>query len=938
MKNRNEKFSIILLLLIAFSLRMLNISEMPPGLSGDEGINGSDALSINIQNLPLFFPANYGREPFYIYSLALAFKIIGVSTFTLRWVTVIYSIVGMVTTYIFVKRLWNVKIALYALSLISVSFWSVFISRVGLRAITLIIFETMGIYTLCRGLHRGSLFWLILAGVNIGLGLYTYIPGRLFPAVIISWLMVSILIGSRSDRKMIWQNRYGFILMTVVALIIFAPFGLYIIRNPALVNQRLNEVAEPIVEMLAGNFAPIFTNLWRVIGMFTLKGDPTLRYNIPGRPVFNWGVGIFFYTGLYFTIYNWRSSQNKLLLIWFVFMLAPTILSQDAPAFIRATGALPSIFIFPAIGIVETGKWVRNLDFSKFNRIFNFLVVVCVFLYGVSSVHAYFSIWPQLPRLDEVYGDRLALLAKELDHLLPLREHSQVMVVCYYASDVCRDMIRLQTSYRGTIRAYAGFAATVIPDMPVNQGDLIYLYGHALPLSPVAEKILEPAEIVRVYSSSDGDPIAAVYRLRPNDRVKIQQNIVYNTSGYFDNALEMLGYSLQLSVERGNDMALTLYWRVPDTFDRKTLSWNITLMDEGGNSWGGNGDLVPYSPTEWQSRDTIAQEIMVPISVDVPPGPLTPTLSMSKEGKALVYTDDNDDMFINYILPLVNVTGHPTSTLPLNIQTMGEEGEIGILDIQLRDEVAPGHPFNTSIQWGVLKKPVIDYALQLQLRSASCDDPVVFNQTQLLLPQRYPTSHWIPGESVRTINKITIPSDIPNQTYYLTLSLIQPNGDLTQMITCQKLKVTGRRHQFDIPDMQYSEITFLSQNIRLLGYDLNPRGNVLLTGQPLNVTLYWQAQATPTKSFTVFVHLYGPDGQVVTQHDAPPCSGDCLTNTWVSGEVLSDNHILTINSEMPEGQYILGVGLYDPVTLERVHIPEQDNNMIQLQTFVLKEP
>ena len=64
MKNRNEKFSIILLLLIAFSLRMLNISEMPPGLSGDEGINGSDALSINIQNLPLFFPANYGREPF----------------------------------------------------------------------------------------------------------------------------------------------------------------------------------------------------------------------------------------------------------------------------------------------------------------------------------------------------------------------------------------------------------------------------------------------------------------------------------------------------------------------------------------------------------------------------------------------------------------------------------------------------------------------------------------------------------------------------------------------------------------------------------------------------------------------------------------------------------------------------------------------------------
>lgn len=64
MKNRNEKFSIILLLLIAFSLRMLNITVIPPGLSGDEGINGSDALSINIRNLPLFFQLIMDANPF----------------------------------------------------------------------------------------------------------------------------------------------------------------------------------------------------------------------------------------------------------------------------------------------------------------------------------------------------------------------------------------------------------------------------------------------------------------------------------------------------------------------------------------------------------------------------------------------------------------------------------------------------------------------------------------------------------------------------------------------------------------------------------------------------------------------------------------------------------------------------------------------------------
>lgn len=57
---------IIALLLIAFALRTIAIDKAPPGLSGDESMNGADAINVwRRAQLPVFFTNNYGREAFF---------------------------------------------------------------------------------------------------------------------------------------------------------------------------------------------------------------------------------------------------------------------------------------------------------------------------------------------------------------------------------------------------------------------------------------------------------------------------------------------------------------------------------------------------------------------------------------------------------------------------------------------------------------------------------------------------------------------------------------------------------------------------------------------------------------------------------------------------------------------------------------------------------
>lgn len=111
----------------------------------------------------------------------------------------------------------------------------------------------------------------------------------------------------------------------------------------------------------------------------------------------------------------------------------------------------------------------------------------------------------------------------------------------------------------------------------------------------------------------------------------------------------------------------------------------------------------------------------------------------------------------------------------------------------------------------------------------------------------------------------------------------------------------------------------LGDGIALLGYDAQPA--TLNAGDVLYVQLYWLIDTPPTADWTIFVHLLeettsaaddSNDSMLlrVAGHDSRPGAGSLPTTHWQAGWQILDEYQVPLPPELPAGEYIVAVGLY----------------------------
>ncbi len=136
----------------------------------------------------------------------------------------------------------------------------------------------------------------------------------------------------------------------LTALVVFAPLG-YVIATQPQADVRLQQLGGPVQEALKGNLEPVLRYTRDTLGMFNVAGDPIARYNLPGRPVFDLITGLLFLGGILIALRKWREPRNLFALLWLPIGLLPSMLSDSAPSFLRASAALPVAFLFPALAL-----------------------------------------------------------------------------------------------------------------------------------------------------------------------------------------------------------------------------------------------------------------------------------------------------------------------------------------------------------------------------------------------------------------------------------------------------------------------------------------------------------------------------------------------------------------------------------------------------------
>jgi mannosyltransferase len=113
--------------------------------------------------------------------------------------------------------------------------------------------------------------------------------------------------------------------------------------------------------------------------------------------------------------------------------------------------------------------------------------------------------------------------------------------------------------------------------------------------------------------------------------------------------------------------------------------------------------------------------------------------------------------------------------------------------------------------------------------------------------------------------------------------------------------------------------------ITLLGYSLG--NDRLAAGDIAQITLFWQADQTPSRRYKVFLHVLDEGNHIVGQRDAEPGGGAQLTTLWAPGEVVADHDGVPIHPATPPGQYRVEVGMYDPETGQRLVTPAGDGQV-----------
>lgn len=178
-----------------------------------------------------------------------------------------------------------------------------------------------------------------------------------------------------------------------------------------------------------------------------------------------------------------------------------------------------------------------------------------------------------------------------------------------------------------------------------------------------------------------------------------------------------------------------------------------------------------------------------------------------------------------------------------------------------------------------------------------------------LFERDYPIDQWADGETVIDRLKFTYPPVLGE------MQLQIGQGDRWIALTPLSLDISSLK--FQPPSIQHRQPAVFDNVAELLGYDLESAS--IAPDRSLDLTLYWRALNTGpiTTSYTVFTQLIAPDGHLVAQHDAPPYPP---TLAWVPGEIISDHHGLTIVDPTYRGPAMLIVGWYNSATVVRVPV------------------
>jgi len=641
---RLEILALVAILVVAAFLRVYQLNRVPPGLTHDEAANGHDAAWVLRGIRPLYFATNYGHEPLYCYLVASVSALSGVNVneISLRLTSALCGLGVILSTYALTRRMFGLPVGLATAVGLAISFWPVVTSRQGLRPVTLPLLLVPAIYCFWRGMEPASgkraWGWLTAGGVLAGASFYTYIASRTMPL----FFLLFVLYLAMLHRDQLLDRWPALVLFFVLVIVVAAPLFIYLRAHPG-AEGRISELGTPLRELARGNLRPVASNAVTGLGVFSFRGDPRWRYNLPGRPIFDPLTSLFFYGGLALALWRWRDARHALLLSWLVVGMVPGLITGAEHNTIHLIAVQPVAYLLVCLSVVELGRWLWRRGRSL-RRTAALGMAFLLVWNGWLTVHDYFLVWANEPDVREVYHANLREIARYLD----AQPAGDTVVISTEYPVFWHDPYIFETVLRDQdtdVRWCDGRGGILFP---TDDGDVRYVFSARADLDTVlgedlwpaatlvAERMLRPDDLnpwFRVYrwmgQAELGGRITALAEASPvwvsaevsfaaDPAPGVRQELSLPVS--FNHQVTLLAYRLNgTRFAPGDTVELVTYWRA-EGVSQQDLAIFAHLLDAQSQERG-RQDVLHVPSTTWQAGDVVVQAHRFAVATDATAGP-----------------------------------------------------------------------------------------------------------------------------------------------------------------------------------------------------------------------------------------------------------------------------------------------------------------------------
>lgn len=442
-----------LAIVLGIATRFYQLGEAPNGLYLDEAAQGYNAYSILKTDKDEFgkaFPVVFRsftdfKTPVYIYMLVPLIPLFGLTKFTVRLPSFIFSILTLPLIYLLLREITPKKLAqpisLVTTLLLAISPWHVLFGRTNFECNVALFFFLAGVYLFYKGLKKPKK--LLLSAVMFAVAVPAYHAQRIITPAMMLILFIKhrkVLLAQTHKKYLCLGAVIGF-LLTLPTLSVATTPG-FLARAAGLnIFSHLRQMPPGFIDNCRGIFCGLANSSWFLTtreffslyfsyfaprSMFVL-GDYGPRSSFPEISTFFLWQFPFYIYGLYVLVKNKNLRELRFFVISFLLIAPlPAAVTRDPYSTIRALQmAIPQLVII-TLGLIKGYKTILRIIVRIMKR--PLFKLAAYSLFGLIIVYSVAKLWSSAIILNEHfrapywnYGwEKVAETLQKLDPTLPV--------------------------------------------------------------------------------------------------------------------------------------------------------------------------------------------------------------------------------------------------------------------------------------------------------------------------------------------------------------------------------------------------------------------------------------------------------------------------------------------------------------------------------------